>query len=157
MNNDSKITFADHAGQFYAKQYGFPPVTGRLIGYLAVCEPIEQSIADIADALLTSRTAITNAVVALETQGLITRNRPAGSRMDVIKLSTSGWEKGGFDATEYQNIANLAREGLKVLKDATPERQAALQEMEALGDFLAERMPRMYQEWQTFRAQKFNR
>lgn len=152
MNNDGKIIFADHVGRFYARQYGFPPVTGRLIGYLAVCEPIDQSITEIADALLTSRSAITGAVKALETQGLVNRTRPAGSRTDYISLTTNGWEKGGFDAAEYIENGRLAREGLELLKDASPERRQALEDMLALSDFLAERMPALYHEWLAYKS-----
>jgi ABC-2 type transport system permease protein len=54
---DAEITFADHMGRFYARRYAFPPMVGRLIGYLAVCDPPEQSIGDLADALLASRSA----------------------------------------------------------------------------------------------------
>lgn len=147
MNNDAKLIFADHVGRFYAKQYGFPPVTGRLIGYLAVCEPMEQSIADIADALLTSRSAITGAVKALETQKLIDRTRPAGSRSDLVALKSSGWEQNGFDVNEYQEQARLAHEGLELLKDASPERRRALEGMAALNEFLVEKIPELLQEW----------
>ena len=52
-------------GRFYARRYGFPPMVGRLIGYLAVCDPPEQSIAELAEALLASRSAIAGAVKTL--------------------------------------------------------------------------------------------
>jgi hypothetical protein len=42
------------------------PDGGRLIGYLAVCDPREGSISELADALLASRSAIAGAVNALE-------------------------------------------------------------------------------------------
>jgi DNA-binding MarR family transcriptional regulator len=150
MNNDSILLFSDHVGRFYAKQYGFPPVVGRLMGYLLVCEPIEQSIGDIADALLTSRSAITGAVKMLETQRLINRSRPAGRRADLISIAPSGWEKTGFEVAEYQEQANLAREGLEILKDASPERRQALEEIYALCEFLVERMPRLLEEFQSY-------
>jgi len=45
---DAEITFADHMGRFYARRYAFPPMVGRLLGYLAVCDPPEQSIGELA-------------------------------------------------------------------------------------------------------------
>ncbi|MGO8721814.1 MAG: MarR family transcriptional regulator, partial [Acidimicrobiales bacterium] len=80
MPSDAEITFADHAGRFYARRFGMAPVVGRLIGYLGVCDPREQSIGELADALLASRSAIAGAVKALETLGLIQRSRAAGER-----------------------------------------------------------------------------
>ena len=55
MPSDAEITFADHAGRFYARRFGMAPVVGRLIGYLGVCDPREQSIGELAEALLASR------------------------------------------------------------------------------------------------------
>ena len=49
MPTDAEITFADHMGRFYVRRYGFPPMVGRLLGYLAVCDPPEQTAADIAN------------------------------------------------------------------------------------------------------------
>ncbi len=37
MPRDADLIFADHVGRFYARQYGFPPMAGRLLGYLFVC------------------------------------------------------------------------------------------------------------------------
>ena len=65
MPTDAEITFADHMGRFCVRRYAFPPMVGRVVGYLAVCDPPQQSIDELADALLASRSAITNAVRAL--------------------------------------------------------------------------------------------
>ena len=86
MPTDAEITFADHAGRFYARRYGMAPMVGRLLGYLAICDPREQSIAELAEALLASRSAIANAVNTLDTLGLIRRSRAAGERMDRIHI-----------------------------------------------------------------------
>jgi DNA-binding MarR family transcriptional regulator len=125
-------------------------VAGRLIGYLYVCEPAQQSINDIADALLTSRSAINNGVKMLETQKLIHRSRPAGTRADLIGLNPLGWENMGFDPSEYLQMASLAREGLELLGNASPERRQALEVVLSLNEFLAERLPQLYEEWNTF-------
>lgn len=146
MVNDEILTYADRMGQYQAQRHGLPPVMGRVVGYLSVCEPMEQSINDIADALLTSRSAVNNALAILEAQKLIQRTRPAGSRADLISLKAISLES-GFDSTEYQELANIAREGLELLKDASPKRRQALEETASLGDFLAERLPKLYQEW----------
>ena len=144
------LVFSDHVGRFYAERYGFPPVAGRLIGYLYVCQPDQQSINDIADALLASRSAINNAVKMLETQKLIRRSRPAGIRADLISLNPLGWENMGFDPSEYQQMANLGREGLDLLEKASPERRQALEVVVSLNEFLAEKLPQIYEEWNAY-------
>lgn len=151
MPTDGEITFADHAGRFYARRYGMAPMVGRLVGYLAVCDPHEQSIAELADALLASRSAIAGAVNTLEAIGVIRRSRAAGERMDRVRLDMSSSRAMGFDPSEYREMADLAREGLQVLADAPPERRGVLLEWAAFADFLVERLPLLEQEWKSHR------
>ncbi|HXY17537.1 MAG TPA: hypothetical protein VEH79_05160 [Gaiellaceae bacterium] len=151
MPTDAELTFADHTGRFYARRYSFPPMVGRLIGYLAVCDPPEQSIGELAEALLASRSAIAGAVNVLETIHVVQRSRIAGERMDRVRIDLSSPQSLGMDVSEYQELAELAREGLDVLRDASAERRAALLEMSAFAEFLLEQMPILQQEWQARR------
>ena len=57
----------------------------------------------------------------------------------------------GFDVTEYQEQADLAREGLALLADAPPERKAVLLEMAAFADFLVARLPELEKDWKAHR------
>ena len=150
--SDAEITFADHAGRFYARRYAFPPMVGRLPGYLAVCDPPEQTIAELAEALLASRSAIAQAVNALETLHVLRRYRMAGERMDRVRLDMSSPQSQGMDISEYEGLRELAREGLEVVRDAPAERRALLLEMSAFADFLVERIPLLQQEWMARRA-----
>src|ERR1700677_3626289 len=140
MPTDGEITFADHAGRFYARRYGMAPMVGRLLGYLAVCDPREQSITELADALLASRSAIAGAVNTLESLGLIRRSRSAGQRMDRERIDMSSPPAMGFDLSEYQEQGELAREALGLLADAPPERRAIALEWAVFADFLVERL-----------------
>ena len=151
MPRDEEITFADHVGRFYARRYAFPPMVGRVLGYLLVCDPPEQSIAELSEALLASRSAITGALDVLERLHSIRRSRAAGERMDRVRLDFGSAESRGFDITEYEELGDLAREGLEVLKDATPERRADALYMAAFADFLVERTRLLKEEWETHR------
>ncbi len=53
-----------------------------------------------------------------------------------------------MDVSEYEELRDMAREGLRVVADAPVERQAVLLEMAAFADFLVERMPLLQQEWE---------
>lgn len=150
MPTDAELTFADHAGRLYARRYGFPPMAGRLLGYLSVCDPPDPTIAELAEALLASRSAIAGAVNYLEVTGVVHRSRAAGERMDRVWIELSSMQ--GMDVAEYQELGDLAREGLEVLADAPAERRALLSETAAFADFLVEQMPRLQQEWEARRA-----
>ena len=149
MPTDAELTFADHMGRFYARRFSFPPMVGRLIGYLAVCDPPNPTIGELAEALLASRSAITGAVKTLETIHVVQRSRVAGERMDRVRITAQ--QSMQMDVSEYQEMRELAREGLEVLGDAPPERRAALLEMSAFADFLVEELPRLKQEWEARR------
>jgi hypothetical protein len=152
MPTDAEITFADHAGRLFARRYGMAPMVGRVLGYLLLCDPREQSIGELAEALLASRSAITNAVAFLDNLGYIRRSRAAGERMDRISVDLTSAETTGFDVAEYVQQGDLAREGLAVLADAPPERRARLLWYAAFADFLVARMPLLEKDWIAHRA-----
>jgi DNA-binding transcriptional regulator GbsR (MarR family) len=151
MPRDEQITYADHLGRFYARRYGYPPMVGRVLGYLLVCEPRGQTIAELSEALLASRSAITGALSVLERTDAVRRSRAAGERMDRVRIDMSSAQARGFDISEYQELGDLAREGLEVLSDAPPERRAELLELAAFAEFLVESTQALAQEWETRR------
>jgi DNA-binding MarR family transcriptional regulator len=151
MPTDAEITFADHTGRFYARRFSFPPMVGRLIGYLAVCDPPDPTIGELADALLASRSAIAGAVKTLETIHVVQRSRGAGERMDRVRIDLTTQQSMGMDVSEYEEMHALAQEGLEVLRDAPLERRGALLEMAAFADFLVEHVPKLEQAWETRR------
>jgi DNA-binding MarR family transcriptional regulator len=145
--SDQHLIFADHVGRFYVREHGFPPMAGRLLGYLMVCEPPQPTIDELAHALMASRSAITGAIKLLEGYGVVQRNRAAGERVDRVIPTTAGLEPRNFDSRLFEEQAALFREGLAVLSDAAPERRAPLEELAALADFLGERLPQVLAEW----------
>jgi len=150
---DAELTFADHMGRFYARRYGFPPMVGRLLGYLSVCDPPAQSINELSDALLASRSAIAGAVKTVEAMRVVRRTRVAGERMDRVQVDLSGPNATGMDSAEYEELRELAQEGLEVLDGESIERRAVMLEMAALADFLIEVIPRIREGWETRRAE----
>ena len=60
-------------------------MAGRVLGYLLVCDPPEQTIAQLSEALLASRSAITGALDVLERIHAVRRARAAGERMDRVR------------------------------------------------------------------------
>jgi DNA-binding transcriptional ArsR family regulator len=151
MPTDAELTFADHMGRFYARRYSFPPMVGRLIGYLSVCDPPNPTIGELAEALLASRSAITGAVKTLETIHVVRRSRDAGERMDRIRIDLSSPQSLGMDVSEYAELLELTREGLDLLRDASAERRAVLLETSAFAEFLLEQIPIFEQEWEARR------
>ena len=148
---NTHLLFADRVGRFYARRYGFPPMAGRLLGFLFVCDPQLQTIDELGDALLASRSAVTGAVKLLEGYGIVRRTRAAGERMDRVGLDPASQQPQNFDASIHREQAAIFRAGLETLGDASPERRAPLEEMAALSDFLSQRLPALLDEWLAIR------
>src|SRR4051812_4797650 len=84
---DAELVFIDEVGRHYQRHYAVPPMVGRVVGYLLVCEPSDQTAAEIAEALQASRSGVGTAVSMLETWGGIRRTRVRGERADRVGFS----------------------------------------------------------------------
>lgn len=126
-------------------------MAGRLLGYLFVCDPPAQTIDELSDALLASRSAITGAVKLLESYRMVRRTRAAGERMDRVSLDPTSQQPQNFDSAIHRDQAAMFRDGLALLADASPERRAPLSEMAALAEFLSWRLPALLDEWHAYR------
>jgi DNA-binding MarR family transcriptional regulator len=147
MGWEDELSFADQVGRLFTQRYGVPPVTGRVYGWLLICDPPAQTPAQISEALGASRSSIGAAVSMLERQSLAQRFRPAGERADRIRLHPEAGLRDLEDPQEHLDQAALARRGLTILGDAPPERKARLIGMAAFSEFLAQRAPELAQEW----------
>ena len=147
---DAELVFVDEVGRHYQRHYAVPPMVGRVVGYLLVCEPADQTAAEIAEALQASRSGVGTAVSMLETWGGIRRTSVRGERADRVGFSPVATQALESPA-EYGALAALARHGLDVLTDAPLERRARLLELAAFAEFLLERLPALADEWRARR------
>ncbi|RRD42018.1 GbsR/MarR family transcriptional regulator [Buchananella hordeovulneris] len=155
MPTNEQLLFADHLGRYYVNRMGFPPVAGRVIGYLAVCEPAALTINDLADALLASRSAITQAVALLENRGLIKRFRQRGERVDRVTAKTEAFSfEKELDSASYLEQSTLLRTGAALAPEDSSGRRQTLAELADFNDFLAEKLPLLKQEWLDLRSQQ---
>ncbi len=154
MEEKSILEFAARLGDFYVQQYGFAPIVGRTLGFLSVCSPAQQSINNIANALQVSRTAVVKAATLLEQHRLVKRERPTGSSVDLLRFTSENIEKNGFDITVYRRQTQLAREGLVLYRQLTKAQRESLEKIAYLGDFLVDRIPHLFEEWQKYYNEK---
>src|SRR5258706_2492014 len=73
--------FVEEMGQFLAS-LGMTPMAGRMWGWLLICEPAEQTAAEIAQALHASRGAISGTARLLAASGLVRRATRAADRRE---------------------------------------------------------------------------
>src|SRR5688500_13682232 len=151
MAYEVELAFADEVGRHFARQNALPPMTGRVAGWLMICDPPQQTIAELSEALRASRSAVSGAVTMLEEWSWIQRSRAAGERVDRVSLHPAIWLSMVDKQAEYTSLGALARHGLEALGEAPAGRRARLLEAAAFARFLAGRMPALAAEWQTYR------
>lgn len=151
MDEEDELSFADHVGRWFTQRYGMAPATGRVLGWLMICDPPAQTPAQLSEALGVSRSSIGTAVTLLERMSFIQRVRPAGERADRIRLDPEAGARDLDDPQQYLDQVTMAHRGLAILADTSPERRARLLEMAAFAEFLAERTPEIAAEWRAHR------
>jgi DNA-binding transcriptional regulator GbsR (MarR family) len=71
---------------------GMPPIAGRILGWLMICDPAEQSAEDIAEAIGASRASLTTNLRILAVMGLVSRQPRPGSRTVFYAVDDTAWE-----------------------------------------------------------------
>src|SRR5579859_1637614 len=80
-------------GEWWAKSYGIPRMTGRVLGWLLVCDPAEQTAAQLAEELGASKGSISGATGMLVRAGLVDRLHVRGERADRFRIRPEAWDE----------------------------------------------------------------
>jgi DNA-binding transcriptional regulator GbsR (MarR family) len=83
----------ERVATFFAEHYGLPPITGRILGWLMISDPPEQSSAEIAAAIGASRASLTTNMRLLTASGLVRRRTRPGSRTAFYSVGDDAWEQ----------------------------------------------------------------
>ena len=145
---DSTQEFVERIARFFGEE-GLPIIAGRVIGWLLICEPQEQSAAELAEALGASRSSIGNATRMLTPSGLIEGVRRRGQRQEYFRIAPDGWAR--MVAARYAKATafrELIVDGLDALGDASPARRERLENVRELYEFLEEELPSLWQRWE---------
>src|SRR4029079_10563276 len=122
-------------------------------GYLLICEPPEQTAAQIAEALRASRGAISGTARLLEGPGLIRRTTRRGDRREYFSAPAEALDSMLASAGSiYRQMREIAERGLAVTQGRSPESRARLQEFHDVMAFVEQEVPRVIGEFLRDRA-----
>ncbi len=158
MDDDLKThrihQFVERVGLFM-ENHGSQRMMGRVMGWLLICDPPTQSLAQIAEGVMASKASISTATRTLEMTGLIERVPVRGERATYYRMNEGSWVR-MFEAKQaaIRLFRELAEEGLGVLEDEAPERKERLQDMHDLYAFFEVEMPKMIADWRASRGEK---
>jgi DNA-binding transcriptional regulator GbsR (MarR family) len=133
--------FVEEMGQVLAA-YGMTPMAGRMWGWLLICEPPEQTAAEIAGALGASRGAISGTARILAGAGFIKRGTRRGDRREFFSAPPEALESMLGSATQiYRRLREMSERGLRAVAYRPVDEQARLQEFHDVLAFVEREVP----------------
>lgn len=145
--------FTEAVGVWLAEQAGTPRMAGRVLGWLLVSDPPEQTAAELATALSASKGSISDATQLLVQIRLIERLRLRGERSDRFRLRPEAWTERLRHDRSISSFRALLAEGLSALEGAPAARLRRLEELDAFYRWWEERLPLLWEEWQAHRSE----
>jgi DNA-binding transcriptional regulator GbsR (MarR family) len=133
--------FVEEMGQFLAS-VGMTPMAGRLWGWLLICEPADQTAADIAEALHASRGAISGTARLLGNAGLVRRATKPGDRREYFSAPPEALDSMLQSAASvYRQMRSIAERGLAATTERSEASRARLQEFRDVMAFVEQEVP----------------
>jgi hypothetical protein len=147
MSQTAIERFVEELGVLLELEAATPRMVGRTLGWLLVCDPPEQSSAELAEMLQASRGSISTATRALLRMGFIERVRFRGERFDRFRVQPEAWDEFFWRDEQFRTPRRVFRLGLDALVEEPPARRARLEELDAIYAWWEERMPRLREEY----------
>jgi DNA-binding transcriptional ArsR family regulator len=139
--SEEQQAFVEEMGQALAS-YGMTPMAGRMWGWLLICEPVEQTAGDLAEALQASRGAISGTARILASAGMIRRTRRGGDRREFFSAPPETFDRFLSNAGQiYRQFRGIADRGLAAIEDRPPAARARLEEFRDLFAFMEQEVP----------------
>lgn len=113
--------------------------SGRILGWLMICEPEHQSAKDLVDTLSLSTGSASTQIRMLEQLELVERTSFPGDRVRYFRLPPMAWSKlMQGELARIIEMRKLAEAGMGVLPATRPER---VTELASIADFFSEEWP----------------
>ena len=149
--------FVDRFGLFM-EMLGGPRTMGRVYGWLLICDPPQQSLTALAQALSVSKASISTVARQLQEGGMIER-LPSSTRQHLYRVTP-----GGFSSVLDTQLAlmkpgiDVADFGLSVLDTDRAEQRERLEDFRDFCEFSAQDYrDELMQRWIDYRAKRRNR
>jgi hypothetical protein len=147
--DDQQAHFVEAFAQMLSQQ-GLPRMAGRMWAWLLICDPPQQTAAQLATELHASRGTISDTARLLHNAGLISRTTRPGDRREYFSVPP------GAVRTLMQGrlpgviaMRRLADEGLQLLADKSPAQRTRLQEVRDVYAFFERELPAMLEQFES--------
>lgn len=144
-NQDGVLRWVERVAAFCVEEWGLPPITGRILGLLMICDPPELSAGQIAETIHASRASLTSNMRFLAAIGLVRRVRVPGDRTTYYRIEDDAWHKVIQRKLDSLGaFGDIADEGMKLAGGSGPRAErihAAQQSLTWLRDIAARNPP----------------
>lgn len=145
-NQDEVLRWVERVATFCVEEWALPPITGRILGLLMICDPPERSAGQIAETIQASRASLTSNMRFLTTIGLIRKVRVPGDRTTYYRIEDDAWQKVIQRKLDSLGaFGEIADEGLELAGGSGPHAErirAAQQALTWLRDIAARNPPK---------------
>ena len=147
MNQALSERFVEELGMQFELEAGAPRMVGRVLGWLLVCDPPEQSAAELASVLQASKGSISTATRVLLRMGLIVRVRVRGERFDRFSARPEAWDEFIWRDDQFTAPRRVLKLGLESLAGEPAARRARLVELDSIYAWWEHRLPSLREEY----------
>lgn len=147
MDESGVERFIEELGMQLELEAGAPRMVGRVLAWLLVCDPAEQSAAEVAERLQASKGSISTATRLLLRLGLIERVRLRGERFDRFIARPQAWDEYLWREDQFSAPRRVLRLGLQALADEPAARRARLQELDSIYAWWQRRIGKLHEEY----------
>ncbi len=131
---------------------GFPPLAGRLLGYLMLAEPPHKTFDEIVDFLQASKSAVSNTLKFMEAQGMVDYITFPGDRKRYFKMNASEWHLVVLKKMEFiKQMREKIAEVIEIRTDAHPDFNQELKDLHELYNLFLEELPKLVMRWKANR------
>lgn len=136
----------------FLESIGLPRMAGRILAWLLICDPPEQTMPQIAERLQASKSSISTMTRMLAQFGMVERVSIAGERKDFYRVSPDFWARSLETAQrKLEGFRKMSESGLVLLEQQGIEpghaRRARMQSMFDVYVFLTGAFPQLVEEW----------
>lgn len=148
VDEESLTAFVEQLGLMW-ERYGANRTMARMLGWLMVCDPAEQTADELAEALQVSKASVSTASRALEGMGLVERVAVPGDRRVRYRMVPGGWDiTARVRIKEMVHLINLAEMAQKALADEPESRHERVDDFHDWATWWSRGYERLLEEWE---------
>jgi DNA-binding MarR family transcriptional regulator len=128
--------------------YGLSRAYGKLLGWLLICDPPQQSSAELAEALDLSKGSVSSGTRVLENSGLIRRVAVPGRRGKVYEMTDEGIMR-AVNTDQYRVFRELMDRGVALLGDDHGPRSRRVRTTRDFYAFIERELPKLIKQFKS--------